>query len=649
MNAHPLHATLWMLTTAACAPAETGPWRGDQALLDLEVRKILPATLVPGSHLQLQGQGFVTDDWGTSQVRWRGTTGANAVDFRTPATALLDNTLDVRVTDDVFDAFGTGTFSGTAVVEVRSAVDERLYLSPEISIELTLQETLTPSLSLQLTEGIVFPNDALTLEGSGLLLEGEGHTQATVTGCFIATQTESCEPVQNHVVDLVPVDAFDRTRATLTFGPAIAGITPGAFRGEVRLRNAHKRGDFVEQAAQMVHYDLEAPLVFSLGTTAVSLGQYLTVEGAGFLLDQEGATLLEIAGTYRPDGNEDNPKTGIPVRELLIPTVVSGRLARYVLNEDDALAERIDIRYGAGHFSGTLTPITSFGDSEQEGEPANITFAHKPVKQVVFVQFLPDFTESLRHFGLRALDAVIRARVLEIVARDYRGVNIEVRDAAPHDFALFAQVDVAGRDPNELGLLGYDNTPGKDTDNRRLYDRIGGVNAKTQNDGYPGYGGVFIESLFGYSAHPGELGRSVVPTELFDNIFDPLRPDLGGQPVSAIDLPIAPFSPAPTCPANSRGGQIHCAAYALANVVGSTLAHEIGHSLGLADPYGPSFHNLGDAPDRLMDADRPFFERAQIGGGPSRFCTDEYVYLKRILPGATPSPEADALHRPGCY
>ena len=69
----------------------------------------------------------------------------------------------------------------------------------------------------------------------------------------------------------------------------------------------------------------------------------------------------------------------------------------------------------------------------------------------------------------------------------------------------------------------FRSTPGKDTGNERLYDRIGGVNAATQEDGYPGYGGVFIESLFGFSEHPGEHAEAGNPNAdpSFDLIFDP--------------------------------------------------------------------------------------------------------------------------------
>ena len=49
----------------------------------------------------------------------------------------------------------------------------------------------------------------------------------------------------------------------------------------------------------------------------------------------------------------------------------------------------------------------------------------------------------------------------------------------------------------------------------------------------------------------------------------------------------------------------------------------------------------------LMDGDRPFAERAELDGqGPSRFCVDEYDYLRAILPSQDP---ADGRSRPGCY
>jgi hypothetical protein len=137
---------------------------------------------------------------------------------------------------------------------------------------------------------------------------------------------------------------------------------------------------------------------------------------------------------------------------------------------------------------------------------------------------------------------------------------------------------------------------------------------------------------------------------VFDQIFDPFRADQDGQPVTASDLSgDLPPADGSSCPASDRKGQIACAIYVMGNLVGGTLAHEIGHSLGLANPYMEGFHNAGDAPNRLMDAggDRPFLERAVLQGqGPGVFCDDEYAYLRQILPS---SDAPNGVTRPGCF
>ena len=108
---------------------------------------------------------------------------------------------------------------------------------------------------------------------------------------------------------------------------------------------------------------------------------------------------------------------------------------------------------------------------------------------------------------MRAVDKKIRERILAVCKRAYEGVNIEFRIEPVTDFALYENVELVGVDPNNMGLFGYDNSPGKDNGNVRLYDKLGGVNATTQEDGYPGYGGVFVRSLMGFSKHPGVVQR----------------------------------------------------------------------------------------------------------------------------------------------
>ena len=333
-----------------------------------------------------------------------------------------------------------------------------------------------------------------------------------------------------------------------------------------------------------------------------------------------------------------------------MPGFVSGTHARYVMDETDALGKAVDLRRVSGTFSGTVAPIIRKGADEESGDPVAATLAIAPVKQVVWVKFEASYVDSLGLYGLTAADDLLRQRILAVAARDYAGVNIEFRTDQPTDFAEYAEVDVEGPDPNGLDLLGYDNTPGKDVGNQRLFDRIGGVNATTQSDGFPGYGGVFAEQFLGFSSHPGsQINKLPVDAPLFDQIFDPLRPDSGTPAVSVELAGLALPANGQPCPADARdrASTIACGVFVLGNLIGTTLTHEVGHSLGLADPNGDLFHDPGDAPNRLMDSGdaRPFEERAELADqGPGAFCDDEYAYLRAVLPG---QPSRD-VPRAGC-
>ena len=116
-------------------------------------------------------------------------------------------------------------------------------------------------------------------------------------------------------------------------------------------------------------------------------------------------------------------------------------------------------------------------------------------------------------------------------------------------------------------------------------------------------------------------------------------PTATGEPVSSADFALGEIpvlTSGTTCPSDDRREQIACAVWVMGSLIGTTTSHEVGHSLGLADPLGTRFHDLGDAPNRLMDAGgaRTFEERAELmGQGPAMFCDDEYLYLREILPG----------------
>jgi hypothetical protein len=645
-------ASLVLAGLAGCA----GTVAGDPGIQGLAIHEVAPATIVPGTLLIVTGAGFVDETWGAATLRLQGMAGERAVDAAWPAAFIDPSTLSVPVDAGRFAALADGDLHGSALIEV-VALDGQTYRSPPLAVDLAFRSQLAPAVAAIAT-GVIFIGDEIAVDGDGFLLGGdEGDTLAHVSGCFSGASPASgasvrsgdptaCRPSPAIELPLMPSTPRSRRHASFAFSPAIAGIQPGSFSGTVTVVNRPRDGAPVASAAMPVDFDVVTSQVFSFDPPAASLGQYVFVHGGGFVGGAGALTELELTGTLHKTG-----AAAIAVQMSLIPEVVSGRLARYVISPDDALGHALDVHRETGELSGSVTPIVSYGGDRVRGAPTTVALAIAPVKQVVYLAFEPSYVEGLRDFGLRAVDRQLRERILAACREPYRGVNIDFRTELPTDVALFETVELVGVDPNDQGLFGYDNSPGKDSGNLRLYDRIGGVNAQTQQDGYPGFGGVFLRSLLGFSLHPGDLAHSVTGADpVFDQIFDPFRPDRGGEPVASADLraDLAPLSDGTGCPAHDRAQQIRCAIYVLGNLIGGTIAHEVGHSLGLANPYQDGFHDPGDAPDRLMDAGeaRPFLERAMLlGQGPAVFCDDEYAYLQQILPPREPGP---AIARPRC-
>jgi len=618
----------------------------DPGLEGLAVTRVAPSTIIPGTKVQVKGASFVEAQWGTATLHLSG----NGADVRWPAEFVDFDTMTVAVDASKIAEVGVGGFHGSAKVDVIATSDGQTYSSDGITVDLIFAEKLDPVVTSLDGTGVIFVNDNLELDGDGFLLGGdEGNTVARIEGCFTLDSGGGCNPITTQEIATVPLEALSRTKAAFPFSPKIAGIKPGAFVGKITVINQQPSQSPSLAPSVDVDYTLVTSQIFSVDPPAASLGQYVFVKGGGFVGGEAGAlTELELSGTFNKTGG--NPA---PVSMTLIPEFVEGRLVRYVVNTDDELGQALDLRQDTGQFTGTITPIVSYGSDRVRGVSTQASFALAPVKQVVYLQFQPSYVEGLRDFGLRAVDKKIRERILEVCRRTYQGVNIEFRDTPPTDYALFENVELVGVDPNGTGLFGYDNSPGKDNGNERLYDRLGGVNALTQQDGYPGFGGVFIRSLMGFSKHPGSFAKEVPGSdEMFDKVFDPFRSDRG-DPVTSADLADGIdelHSDTGACPsAGDRKSKIACAIYVLGNLVGGTLSHEIGHSLGLANPYMEGFHNAGDAPSRLMDSggDRPFLERAELMGvQPGVFCDDEYAYLQMILPSNEAPP---TVSRPGCF
>jgi hypothetical protein len=629
---------LIVIALLGCAPEIIGP--RDTGLEGLSLTRLDPGLVLPGTLIVATGQSFVGDTLGRTRLRLHGTLGG--ADF--------DREYDVKVVSGsrielVSDGTLVGDLDGEATIEVMSTVDRKLHMSPPLLLKLRFVSEEVPTIG-DVGDGVSFVNQPVQVTGSGFLLGGgEGETHASLTGCFTPAGTTICGATTTVEVAAQPAAPFDRANAVFPWATTISGIGPGSWTGMLTLVNIHASGVRKSTGAKAVKFDIQRPAIFAASTTTASLGQYVVIQGGGFI-DQ--VTLLELKGTFTPDGGGADR----PLDLQLVTDFVAGPTVRYVLSADDPLGKIVDLRKESGVIRGTVKPIVEDDTARVDGNaiPVQLTVAH--VRQVVFVNFLSSYVESLRKFGLRAADPLIRQRVLGVAARDYAATNMDFRDVEPTDFALYSTVDLAGPDPNGQGLLGYDNTPGKDTDNLRLYDHIGGANAVTEEDGSPGYGGVFTESFFGFSKHPNGLAQKLPEqNDTFDRIFDPFRPDVGGLELTAGEL--ASLQPpalddGASCPARDRRTQIACAVWVLGNVIGSTMTHEVGHSLGLANPYGSGYHDQGDLPNRLMEVGsaRPFNERAQLGGeGPAVFCDTAYDYLRMILPNEMTPPTVD---RPPC-
>jgi hypothetical protein len=612
----------------------------DPGLAGLALAEVHPAIWLPSTEVDVVGAGFVDPSRGSARLHLTG----NGIDLQLPLGYVDAQHLSATLTPDLFGQFPVNKLSLEATLIFDSAIDRQPHAADPIEVAVEVESSLAPSLA-HAGGGTLHVNDLVPLDGDGFLLgTAEGSTHALLSGCFVpagaqldagCTQGTTATDVD---VAAQPAMPWDRQHALFPFAPSIAGIHPGAFQGTVRLENRPASGAAAQSETQAIAATLVKPELAAapLSPTAASLGQYVEIAGAGFVgAAADEVTLLHVVGSFRADG----ATTDAPVDLKLVPGFVSGTHARYVMDETDALGKAVDLRRISGSFSGTVAPIIRKGTDEETGDAVAATLAIAPVKQVVWVKFEPSYVDSLRLYGLAAADDLVRQRILAVAARDYAGVNIEFRTDEPTDFASYSEVDVEGPDPNGLDLLGYDNTPGKDVGNQRLFDRIGGVNATTQSDGFPGYGGIFSEQFLGFSSHPSaQVSKLPVDAPLFDQIFDPLRPDTGTPAVSVELAGLALPSNGQPCPADSRdrASTIACGVFVLGNLVGTTLTHEVGHSLGLADPNGDLFHDPGDAPNRLMDAGdaRPFEERAElVGQGPGAFCGDEYLYLRAVLPG----------------
>jgi hypothetical protein len=487
---------------------------------------------------------------------------------------------------------------------------------------------LARDLPLALGEGLrgdVHWNDVVVLDGEGFVAAGEGTLEAHVVGTF--TPSPGAPIAVDARVPLSLVDRTSRTRAVIVLGTELGRNTLGRLEGTIAIESTLLGGAPRITPTEAVSLRFLGPELYAFDPASAAPGQTVRLRGAGFLGGRSGATLIRVEGTFTPDGG-----VARPFSEELVPELESGSTLRLTLDTrvegERLVAELFDAARGA--LEAVATPITIAGTDELTGVPVPFRFVLEGPRQVVWLRFLPGYYDSLARFGLLAAASRIEDGIIARVEAIYAGYRVELRTEEPSDFDVnhHAIVEIGGPDPNGNGLFGYDNSPGKDVGNLRLFDRIGGLNAMTQMDGAPGYGGVFVQSLLWWSAHPELPGErppsSPAADPLFDAIFDPVR----RTPVTLAETR-GEGEPA-------RVAAVERAIRALAAIIGETTAHELGHSFGLAQPYGERnvFHNDADGEGCLMDrgGDRPLAERAEEpDAAVTTLCYDEPAYLAEIL------------------
>jgi len=625
MNARPLRFLLQVALVsvlAGCEDAKTG----GAILPALTVGAVSPTTLVPGTRLMVTGTGFSGPEVSALLVIMRGAVDGEALEFAVTPERIDDETLAVSITGQVEAALIrpggrlVGRLSVLRTPNIDAPAEEK-----GRDFDLRVDRTLTPSLG-SISPERLFVGDVVTLRGQGFLYPSEGASLVELSGTITTDVPARVVSVQGLQIPGEPSEDDDgRSALTFTLTPDVLGVVPGRFEGEVRVVNNASDGTVTASQPLSLNLPLEPPMVSAVTPDAASRGQWIRIEGRGFTPADgllQAATVLVLEGNFTLRGGPTLPLQG-PSALVLVPDlqIDNQHLSAILRVERDTDGNLSGLGLRAGRFEGTITPVLLLGPDLVRGNGLTMVFDVLPQRQLIYMRALPSFDDAIGEFGLLAEKEAVKARVLEVVTRDYGGVNIEFTWDQPDEYAEYGIVEIAGRDPNGTGLFGLDNTEGKDVGNLRFNDVIGGYNADTSASGYSAYGGVFPGEFLNMSLRRGE---NPLASQRFDDIFGGVAPSLGGKAAQANE----------SQGTSKRASEIREAVRVFANLVGSTISHEVGHSLGLANVDG-QFHNIGDNPGWLMDSGsfRSFEERGEVDGqGPSFFEPGSLEYLQSVLP-----------------
>ncbi len=560
--------------------------------------------VLPGTTIMLRGVGFIESAAYSAEIVGK----IDSVETTLIAEVryVSHDQLSLTFTPESIQSAPEGPFSGVLHVTMRKGLDTAASESTLIS---EIYHSIKPSIS-RLSE-LVYPASSIEVVGANFIGGSEGSTHFELQGNFVRERDFAELPFS---VSNAPASSeVDSARDSLSFifDPQFVGIEPGTLTARIRAvnegQNWSREGDWLETSLELL------PPSVSGYTDSASRGQRIFFDGNGFLGGKWGGTTsLEVEG-------ELETKAGNSYLSMeLYPEWRSGELLEHVMRVTfDNNCESSEFGANAGYFSGTVRPVINFKNSRVQGSEIPFEFRVLPTKQVVQLSFLPAFVDALRLFGLRNFSAEVRDRIVEVVERDYSGINLEVRTSEVADFAEYSIVEIGGADPNGQNLFGLDSTPGFDECNQRLDDNLAGANL----DNGGSYGGIFVEPFIQLSPTLSEAPLSIADPK-FDEVFS-----------TFITTPAGPNELS-----GPRAQALLLAIRTLGNVVGNTVSHEIGHSLGLTRVPGCGIYHNEPGDFQIMDCgtDRPFLERAELvegqEGRPAVWTPENRAYLEMILP-----------------
>ena len=609
---------------------------GDSGLLlgEISVSSLGPTPVLPGTLLVIEGTGFVPNEVAQMTVTFEGSVDGREVAFSVYPDWESSTRISMLISGDIQTALmganpqvltASAAFNGAVTVRRAAAGVEPERLVRASGVRIPLAAVLGPTLEA-LTPLSVRVGDTIVIEGGGFVHPSEGVSLVSFEGQFEAVAPAATIAISGLMIPGTAADPMRRDRLELPLTPDLFGVRAGTFSGEVRVRNELFTVLAATSSALVLNaLKVEVPEISAVVPLAASRGQRVDVFGLGLLPTDgvlEAGSLFVLEGRFTPARGPVESWVGDNVRALFPDfhegNTLAGVVLRATKEQDGSLG---GFGFNPGRFDGVMTPIVFFGAESIVGQGRTLVFDVLPPRQMIYLKFLPAFEDALVRFGLAVERNAIEERIIDVLKRDYAGINVGFSKSPPAGYVEYGIVEIGGEDPNGSGLFGLDNTAGKDVGNERFDDVIGGFNADTRAQGYAAYGGIFVSELLNLSP---TLSDSPLSSPRFDDVFAEFVPELGGFAAEAGEM----------ASDQGRSTALKAATTILGNLIGNTVAHEIGHSLGLSAEAG-EFHNLGDSGPYLMDAGvyRPFEERAEIDGyTPATFSPVNREYLELILP-----------------